>query len=131
MPTSHSALRSHVVVYDGNCGVCTRLAHALARWDVQQVLEVTTSQAPGVHARFPWIPEHAYAEALQLIAVDGTTWQGAAAIEQLITILPRSRWLAWIYEIPFARALADRFYRTFARNRYRFGCGDHCQVGGN
>jgi predicted DCC family thiol-disulfide oxidoreductase YuxK len=25
------------------------------------------------------------------------------------------------------RALADRFYRWFARNRYRLGCGSHCQ----
>ena len=129
MPEPLVSTRSHVVVYDGQCGVCTKLAHTLERWDVQRVFEVTTSQAPGVKARFPWISEQAYAEALQLISVDGTTWQGAAAIEQLVAILPRSRWLAWMYNIPFARALADRAYRTFARNRYRFGCGDHCRIG--
>ena len=26
-----------------------------------------------------------------------------------------------------ARPLAERFYRWFARNRYKFGCGEHCQ----
>jgi len=25
------------------------------------------------------------------------------------------------------RPLAERFYRWFARNRYRLGCGEHCQ----
>ena len=25
------------------------------------------------------------------------------------------------------RTVADRFYKWFARNRYRLGCGEHCQ----
>ncbi len=78
-------------------------------------------------ARFPWIPLRAYADALQLIAADGTTWQGAAAIERLLGILPRGRLIAWIFRIPYVRTFADRFYRWFARNRYRLGCGSHCQ----
>jgi predicted DCC family thiol-disulfide oxidoreductase YuxK len=26
------------------------------------------------------------------------------------------------------RPLAEKFYRWFARNRYRLGCGEHCQL---
>jgi predicted DCC family thiol-disulfide oxidoreductase YuxK len=33
-----------------------------------------------------------------------------------------------VFAIPFARTLADRFYRWFARNRYRLGCGEHCAM---
>jgi len=80
-----------------------------------------------VMARFPWIPPRAYADALQMIAADGTTWQGAAAIEQLLTVLPKGMLLGWVFRVPFIRTLADRFYRWFARNRYRMGCGAHCQ----
>ena len=119
--------RAYTVVFDGNCKVCTRLTKVLTAWDKQCQLEIVSSQQPGVSARFPWIPARAYADALQLIAANGTTWQGAAAIEQLLQVLPRGRWIAWIFYIPFARALADRFYRWFARNRYRLGCGEHCQ----
>jgi predicted DCC family thiol-disulfide oxidoreductase YuxK len=119
--------RAYTVVFDGDCRVCTRLSHVLERWDAQQSLEITSSQAPGVMARFPWIPARAYADALQLIAADGTTWQGAAAIEQLLAVLPRGGWIAWVFRIPFARGAADRFYKWFARNRYRLGCGAHCQ----
>ena len=118
--------RPYTVVYDGTCKVCTRLSNVLRRWDREQ-LEVVASQAPGVMARFPWIPAKAYAEALQLIGPGGKTWQGSAAIEQLLNILPRGRLISWIFHIPFIRTLADRFYRWFARNRYQLGCGDHCQ----
>jgi predicted DCC family thiol-disulfide oxidoreductase YuxK len=118
--------RQYTVVFDGDCRVCTRIAGALKEWDGERQLEIVTSQQPEVMARFPWIPPHAYADALQLIAADGTTWQGAAAIEELLGVLPRGRLVSWLFTIPFARTLADRFYRWFARNRYRLGCGAHC-----
>jgi predicted DCC family thiol-disulfide oxidoreductase YuxK len=119
--------RAYTVVFDGDCKVCTRLSKVLRDWDRRRELEVVSSQQPGVMARFPWIPARAYADALQLVAADGTTWQGAAAIEQLLTVLPRGRLISWVFKVPFVRTLADRFYRWFARNRYRLGCGAHCQ----
>jgi len=52
----------------------------------------------------------------------------AAALEELLKVLPRGRVISWLFKIPFVRPLVDLFYRWFARNRYRFGCGEHCQV---
>jgi predicted DCC family thiol-disulfide oxidoreductase YuxK len=124
--TSRGLGRAYTVVYDGDCRVCTRLAKILREWDHPHRLEVVSSQQQGVMARFPWIPPRAYVEALQLVAADGTTWQGAAAIEQLLGVLPRGRLVSWVFRLPFVRGLADRFYRWFARNRYRLGCGAHC-----
>ena len=118
--------RPYTVVYDGTCKVCTRLSNVLRHWDKGR-LEVVASQSPGVMARFPWIPARAYIEALQLVGPGGETWQGSAAIEQLLKILPRGRLISWVFQIPFIRTLADRFYRWFARNRYHLGCGEHCQ----
>jgi predicted DCC family thiol-disulfide oxidoreductase YuxK len=103
------------------------LANVLRKWDRTELLEVLPSQAPGVTARFPWIPPRAYAEALQLIAANGRTWQGATAIERLLDVLPRGKWISWVFKVPFVRTIADKFYRWFARNRYRLGCGEHCQ----
>jgi predicted DCC family thiol-disulfide oxidoreductase YuxK len=123
----HGLGRAYTLVFDGDCRVCTRLCRVVARWDRDEQLEIVSSQQQGVMARFPWIPLRAYADALQLVAADGTTWQGAAAIEELLDVLPRGRWIAWIFKVPFVRPLADRFYRWFARNRYRLGCGTHCQ----
>lgn len=119
--------RPYTVVYDGNCKVCGRLVGLLRAWDRDGQIEVVPSQHPGVMARFPWIPARAYVEAVQMIGPGGRTWSGAAAIEQLLNVLPKGRLLSWIFSIPFVRGLADRFYKWFARNRYHFGCGDHCQ----
>ncbi len=119
--------RPYTVVFDGTCKVCTRLTHLLEKWDRDQLLEIAPSQDSAVTARFPWIPARAYADALQLIGPGGATWQGAAAIEQLLNILPKGKFVAWIFKIPFVRTIADRFYKWFARNRYKLGCGEHCQ----
>ncbi|MGH7663126.1 MAG: thiol-disulfide oxidoreductase DCC family protein [Gemmatimonadaceae bacterium] len=118
--------REYTVVYDGECSVCERLVRRLREWDRRAALEIVASEDAGVRARFPWISDRAYQQSLQLIARDGRTWQGAAAIEQLLDVLPRGRLVSWLFAIPFARPFAERMYRWFARNRYRFGCSAHC-----
>lgn len=122
--------RQFTLVWDGMCNTCSRLVDVLERWDSQGRIETVPFQDPGVATRFPWIPAEAYAEAMQLIGPGGKTWQGAAAVEQLLTVLPHGKALGWLFRLPFADRFADRLYRWFARNRYRFGCGDHCQVRG-
>ena len=92
--------RPYTVVYDGTCKVCGRLIKLLDRWDTREEIEVIPSQNTSVHARFPWIPAEAYAEAVQLIGPGGRTWQGAEAIEQLLTILPRGGLLGWVFKLP-------------------------------
>jgi predicted DCC family thiol-disulfide oxidoreductase YuxK len=119
--------RPYALVYDGDCRMCSRVARVVARWDSDGIIELLPSQSAGLSERFPWISAEAYAAAMQLIAPRGETWQGSAAVEQLLTILPRGKWISWIFRIPFARPIADRVYRWVARNRYRLGCGDHCQ----
>lgn len=121
--------RPWTLVYDGDCAVCNRFIRVVKRWDRQAQIDCIPSQNPCVRARFPWIPPEAYADAVQLIGPNGRTTQGAPAIEDLLGILPRGWMLAWIFKLPLVGRLADRLYRWFARNRYRFGCGDHCPAG--
>jgi predicted DCC family thiol-disulfide oxidoreductase YuxK len=123
---AHGLGRPYTLVFDGMCRMCSRLAEVLRRWDKRSNIEVVASQSPGVMARFPWIPVAAYAQAIQLVGPGGETWQGAAAIERLLGVLPRGRWISWVFHVPFVRALADRLYRWVARNRYHMGCGEHC-----
>lgn len=127
--TLHAGLgRPYTVVYDGSCKVCGRLVRLLNRWDAHGLIETAPSQNSDIPARFPWIPANAYVEAMQLIGPGGKTWAGARAIEQLLDILPRGWMFGWLFKLPFVGAVADRGYRWFARNRYKFGCGDHCQL---
>lgn len=128
-PSTGDSSRPYTVVYDGHCKVCGRLVKLLTKWDRSNVLEIIPSQMPGVHARFPWIPARSYVESVQVIRnSDGKTWQAAGALEELLNVLPKGRLISWLFRIPFVRPLVDRFYRWFARNRYKLGCGEHCQV---
>ena len=118
---------SHTLVYDGQCRVCQRGMTAIRSMDRAGAIEIVASQDPGVRARFSAIPAHAFDEAMHLIARDGTIWSGAAAIEEVLRVLPRTRWFAPLFSIPLARGIAARIYRWFARNRHKLGCGDHCK----
>lgn len=119
---------SYTLVYDSQCRVCSRFVAALEVWDRDRRIEAVPSQAQGIRVRFPQVAPQAFDAAVQLIANNGATWSGAAALEQVLTVLPKGRWLAWMFSVPFARPFADRFYRWFARNRFRLGCGEHCRV---
>jgi predicted DCC family thiol-disulfide oxidoreductase YuxK len=117
------------VIYDGECKVCSRSVNLLSTWDRNHDLEIIPSQSAGVRERFPWIPARAYIDSIQVVrASDGKTWEAAAAIEELLNILPKGRLMSWMFKIPLVRPLVDRFYKWFARNRYRLGCGEHCAV---
>lgn len=121
--------RPYTVVYDGGCGICGRIVEVLARWDRGAQLEIVPSQAPGVQQRFPWIDPSAFIDSMQVVrSTDGKTWQGAAAIEQLLTVLPRGPWIAWVFHVPLVRGQAERSYRWFARNRCSLGCREHCRT---
>ena len=99
----------------------------LKKWDHNRALEIIPSQTPGVQEKFSWITPRAYVESIQVVRnQDGKTWQGAAALEELLSVLPKGRLISWLFRIPLVRPLVDKFYRWFARNRYKLGCGDHC-----
>ena len=118
--------RPYTLVFDGTCKICTRLVKVIRGWDRFERFEIVASQAPGVQPRFPWIPAEAYRESVQLIGPGGSTWQGAAAVERVLDVLPKGKLITWIFSIPGARPLAERIYRWVARNRYKLGCGEHC-----
>lgn len=120
---------AYTVIYDGDCKVCQRSVATLAKWDREGALEMVPSKAPGITQRFPWIAPGAFEESIQVVrSADNKTWQGAAAVEELMRAVPRGTRVSWIFSIPFARPIADKLYRWFAGNRHRFGCKDHCEA---
>jgi predicted DCC family thiol-disulfide oxidoreductase YuxK len=123
-------LPEYTVVYDGACGVCTRIVALLLKWDREHVLESVPLQDPRVQERFSWILPSAFRESVQLVRLrDGLTWEGARAVEVMIDAMPKGRWIGWVFSIPYVRPVAERFYKWFAKNRYRLTCGEHCEVG--
>lgn len=126
MPAIPAPADRYVLIYDGQCRICSRTARRLEAWDRLARLEILPSQDPTVSRRFPAIPARAFSESIQLVGPDGSRWQGAAALERVIDLMPRGRWITWMFDLPWARPVAERLYRWFARNRHRLGCGEHC-----
>ena len=105
--------------------MCRMWVERLRRWDREGVLSFQPYQDPEVRERFPWIPRRAFVEAVQLVAPDGRTWEGAGAAEKLAHLLPWGGPLALLFRIPGVRAIADRVYRWVAEHR-----GTSCTVHG-
>jgi predicted DCC family thiol-disulfide oxidoreductase YuxK len=115
---------AYTVIYDGSCGVCTRMVGVLREWDPAGVLDIVPSQDSSVHTRFPWIPPAAYETSIQLVGPDGRTWSGAAALRHILRVIHRGRVLSWLLALPGA----EHAYAWFARHRYALGCGTHCDL---
>jgi predicted DCC family thiol-disulfide oxidoreductase YuxK len=103
------------MVFDGDCGFCGRSA----RFAVNRV-GVTCSVIAYQRADLSALGLTAAecAEALRFVAPDGTRFQGAAAVSQVLrTGSALWRGLGVVIDAPGVRVLAEHVYRFVARHR--------------
>ena len=87
------------------------MVRALRRWDAgsTRCWRSCRRRLPGLADALPVDPG---ARLRRVAAADraGRAARGrrAAAIEQLLDVLPRGGWIGWVFRIPFVRTLADR-----------------------
>ena len=118
----------YTLIFDGNCGVCQRSVKWIQEWDTAAEIECIPYQSPEVAERYPEFTEAALDAEMHLVAADGSVTKGARAVEEVVRIANRAPRIGWLFSLPGGRALARVGYRVFARNRHRFGCGDHCTI---
>lgn len=126
--SQHHRSQSYVLVFDGKCDMCRRSVDWISRRDGQGVIEALPYQDPSVSDRFPEIPYRAFERAIQFVRPEGASLEGARAVEEILRVIPHTRWMAPFFYVPGVRWLAQRIYRIVAGNRRRFGCGDHCSL---
>jgi predicted DCC family thiol-disulfide oxidoreductase YuxK len=114
------------LIYDGDCGICTRLA-GFARW-LRPRAEVRASQELDLAAY--GVTAAQCAEALQLVTAEGRVYSAQDAVARLLLISrPVWRPAGLVLLLPGVNALAGAGYRWLARNRYRLpGATDACAV---
>ena len=120
--------QSYLLVFDGECDMCRRSVDWIRRRDAHGVIEALPYQDPSVVEQFPEIPRRAFERAIQLVRPEGARLEGARAVEEILRLIPRTRPMAPFFRVPGVRWLAQRIYQIVARNRRRFGCGDHCSA---
>jgi predicted DCC family thiol-disulfide oxidoreductase YuxK len=115
-----------VLIYDGDCGFCTRSARLVA------LLPVSVRLTPWQEADLPALRVSEQRARNEVIWVDptGRVRGGAAAIAEIFRHC-RAPWrpFGWLLSAPVLRILADRCYRWVAANRFRLpGSTPACQL---
>lgn len=115
-----------VVIYDGNCRMCTAQVRKLTWWDCQGRLSYLSLHDPEAARRYPDLTHDMLMEQMYVVDGQGRRHGGAAAIRYLSRRLRRLWWLAPLLHIPGSLPLWQWLYRQVAKRRYRFGKMDQC-----
>ena len=119
-----------IIVFDGECVLCSGWVRFLLRFDRKRVFRFAAMQSPAGRAFL----DHAglRVDRLEtLLLVDGDRdFRQTAAIFRILHGLGgvwRLAWIAWVIPAP----IRDALYRWVARNRYRiFGRRETCYLPG-
>jgi predicted DCC family thiol-disulfide oxidoreductase YuxK len=109
-----------VLLFDGTCGICTRMVRWLRNADRAGHVEALPSQLPGLIERYGLTREAVDREVWAFDAA-GNSWAGAAAIFRVLEALggPWPMLAHWARRTPF-KQLSAVCYRAFARHRRLF-----------
>jgi predicted DCC family thiol-disulfide oxidoreductase YuxK len=128
LPSPDERPHADVVVYDGDCGMCTAQVSKLPKWDGRQRLAFLSLHDPRVRELYPDATHERLMKEMLLVDRRGGRHWGPEAIRYLTSRLPRLWWAAPLAYFPGSMALWRPLYRWVAHNRYRFG-GKRCDDG--
>jgi predicted DCC family thiol-disulfide oxidoreductase YuxK len=128
LPTPADRPEADVVIYDGNCGICTAQVHKFPWWDCQEKLSYLSLHDPEVARRWPDLSHDRLMQEMVIIDRQGKRHWGAGAIRCLSRRLRRLWWAAPFLHIPGSMLIWRPLYRWVARNRYRLS-GKACDDG--
>ena len=114
-----------IVLIDGDCPMCRRLARRLSRIDWLHRLSFEDGSKAAVRDRFaPGLDETTALSAMHVIAPDGSRRAGFDGFLRIAAVVP----LLWvpglIGSLPGISTLGRLVYRTVAANRTRGRCTD-------
>lgn len=104
------------VIFDGECGFCTRSAAWLTRLDRRGRLVLRPYQRPGLE-RFG--VSETQANASVWVVGGGVTTSGAKAISVALDVALGTRLFRWVYRCRPLGWVGEKAYAWVARNRHR------------
>jgi predicted DCC family thiol-disulfide oxidoreductase YuxK len=107
------------VFYDGDCPLCMREINFLRRMDRKRKLRFTNIAAAGFRADDFGIRWEEFMSEIHGRLPDGTWVRGVEVFRKLYSAVGCGS-IVWLTRLPVIRALLDRAYSTFARNRLRW-----------
>jgi len=117
LPCSAPDIPDGMILFDGECALCSWWVHFVIRRDVGRRFRFTSVQSRhggAIARRFgidPGAPE------TNAVYLEGRAYFKSDAALQVLAALPGVRWVLMFRLLP--RCLRDRIYDLVARNRYR------------
>jgi predicted DCC family thiol-disulfide oxidoreductase YuxK len=128
LPTPAERPESDIVIYDGQCRICTAQIRRLPWWDCQRKLSYLSLHDPEVQRRWPDLSHDRMMQEMVILDRDGGRRWGPEAIRYLTRRLRRLWWAAPLLYFPGSMFVWRPLYRWIARNRYRLS-GEACDDG--
>ena len=112
------ALLKPVVLYDSDCGFCTRSIGWLRRWDRRRAFDYVPFNARTGTPEFERIAEADLQRASHLVLPDGRAFGGGDAVPEMLRYLPGGAVLRPIARLPGMPALTRAVYDWVARRKH-------------
>ncbi len=122
------------MLYDADCGLCSRTAEALRILDSRGRLRIIPLQRAAVDLGNEAPPVSSLLATLHVGSPADGWWTGGAAAMRLAREIPVLRTLAWVGSLPGFSRLVEPGYRLLATHRDRIGRlvgADRCQFRGD
>jgi len=108
-----------VLLFDGRCGICTRVCNRLARLNRTGRLRIEPFQKPGT-AELLGVSADRMSESAWWLDASGVVFSGAEAMNAALSAALGTTLPLRVYQLPGVRAAQDAAYRWVAAHRYRF-----------
>lgn len=103
--------------FDGACPLCSREARFFTGHAPEGSVRFVDIAAPDFDAPAHGLDARAVHREIHARTVDGRVVVGVDALAQMWSLVPRSRWLASMTQIPVSRQVMQAGYWVFARLR--------------
>ena len=109
-------MEKHVLVYDKDCGNCTRFKRIVNRLDAHKRLDYLSLVEADEHGLLDPVPRSMRHRSFHLIYPGGRVISGSAAVPELISLLPSGRAASlFIRKAPGGREIVNLIYSMFSR----------------
>ncbi len=127
-PLNHQLAGKNLIVFDGECVLCSAFFRFMLRHDRAQKFHYATAQSPLGQALYTALNLPLIDFETNLVITSGAIHQRLDAFAAAMAELPSPwRWARFARQLP--KILKDAIYKPMARNRYRiFGRYDACLI---
>lgn len=125
-------MRSHTVLFDQDCSLCTFQMRLLSWLDWNNRLALVPLTDPKAAQLAPNLSREDLREAIHCVTANGAIYRGARALRFVGSKLPALLPLTLLLWIPGVIQVAEIVYRWISQNRHllsrAFGCKDACTL---